>query len=85
MPASSSGGSEQSGPHERQFIDCIRTREQPISDIETTHHSTATCLMANIALKTGEKLKWDAENQRFSNSEEANRMLDYTHTEPWRV
>jgi len=85
MPARSSGGSPQNGPHERQFIDCIRTREKPISDIETTHRSTSVCLMANIALKTGERLVWDAGAERFANSEEANRLLDYEHTQPWGV
>ncbi|MCA9424394.1 MAG: Gfo/Idh/MocA family oxidoreductase [Candidatus Omnitrophica bacterium] len=85
IPAQSSGGSEQNGPHERQFIDCVKSREKPISDIETTHRSTSACLMANIALKTGQRLEWDPVHEKFTNSDEANELLDYEYSKPWGV
>jgi predicted dehydrogenase len=85
IPAQSGGGSEQNGPHERQFIDCVRSRQTPISDIGICHRSTSACLIANIALKTGQRLEWDAQNERFTNSEEANGHLDYAYREPWNI
>lgn len=83
IPAQSSGGSEQNGPHERQFIDCIRSRATPISDIGITHRSTSACLIANIALKTGQRLEWDPVAEKFKNNDQANRHLDYEYRAPW--
>lgn len=49
------------------------------------HASTATCLIGNIALRTGLKLHWDGRNQRFTNSADANRMLTRAYRPPWRL
>lgn len=72
-------------PHVRNFLDCMKTRERPAGDIEIGHRSTATCLIGNIALRTGEKLKWDGAAERFTNSEQANRMLRRDYRAPWRL
>jgi hypothetical protein len=72
-------------PHVRNFLECMRTRERPAGDIETGHRSTATCLIGNIAYRTGEKLKWDRKAERFTNSEEANALLTRSYRPPWRL
>ena len=59
-------------PHVRNFLDCVKTRQRPAGDIEIGHKSTAACLIGNIALRTGLKLKWDGKEERFTNSPEAN-------------
>jgi predicted dehydrogenase len=87
---SESGGergttSPQHMPHVRNFLDCIKSRQRPAGDIEIGHRSTATCLIGNIALRTGMKLRWDAETERFTNSEEANRMLTREYRAPWQL
>ena len=83
--AESGTTSAQHRPHVRNFLDCVRTRQRPAGDIETGHTSTATCLIGNIALRTGMKLQWDAGKERFTNSEEANRMLTRSYRRPWRL
>ncbi len=72
-------------PHVRNFLDCVKSRQRPAGDIETGHRSTATCLIGNIALRTGEKLRWDAAAERFTNSEKANAMLRRDYRAPWRL
>lgn len=72
-------------PHVRNFLDCMKSRQKPAGDIETGHRSTATCLIGNIALRTGEKLKWDGAAERFTNSEKANEMLRREYRAPWRL
>ena len=47
--------------HRANFLQCIRTREKPISDIEVCQRSTTTCLLGNVALRSKLKLDWDAE------------------------
>jgi predicted dehydrogenase len=77
--------SQQHLPHVRNFLDCVKTRRKPAGDIETGHRSTATCLIGNIALRTGQKLLWDARAEKFTNSAEANRLLTREYRAPWRL
>jgi predicted dehydrogenase len=72
-------------PHVRNFLDCIKTRERPAGDIEIGHRSTATCLLGNIAYRTGMKLRWDREAERFTNSGEANELLRRDYRAPWKL
>ena len=45
--------------HWKNFLECIRTRAKPISEIETCVRSTATCVLARIAMRRGTTLDWD--------------------------
>jgi predicted dehydrogenase len=45
--------------HWRNFLECIRTRAKPVSEIETCVRSTATCVLANRAMRRGITLDWD--------------------------
>ncbi|MCL4205820.1 MAG: Gfo/Idh/MocA family oxidoreductase [Pirellulaceae bacterium] len=71
--------------HARNFLDCVRTREKPNADIETGHRSTTFALIANIALQMGQRLQWDAEQERFMNCDEANNLLHYEYRAPWKL
>ncbi len=71
--------------HARDFLDCMRTREKPRADVEIGHRSTTFSLMANISLAVGERLNWDAEKERFTNSEAANELLHYEYRSPWKL
>jgi predicted dehydrogenase len=73
-------------PHVRNYIDCVKSREKPAGDIEIGHRSTTTCLLGNIALRTGEKLQWDATTEKFTNgSAAANAMLTREYRSPWTL
>ena len=80
-----SGGSQQNQPHVREFLDCIRSRARPSSDIEVGHRSTSAPLLGNIALRVGRKIRWDAENERILDDEEANRLLGRPYRAPWHL
>lgn len=77
--------SVQHAPHVRNFLDCVKSRELPAADIEIGHRSTATCLLGNVALRTGEKLRWDGAAERFTNNEKANAMLRRDYRAPWAL
>ena len=63
------GGAGMHVAHWKNFLECIRTRAKPISEIETCVRSTATCLLANLALRRGTTLAWDEENWRLNSDE----------------
>jgi hypothetical protein len=72
-------------PHVRNFLDCLKTREKPAGDVEIGHKSTTPCLLGNIALRTGQKLLWDAKAEKFTNSSEANALLTRRYRAPWNL
>ena len=71
--------------HWRNFLDCVKSREKTITPVEVAHNSISVALMGEIAMLTGEDLKWDAKNERFSNSENANRLLSRPYRAPWTM
>jgi hypothetical protein len=71
------------GDHVRNFLDCIKSRKQPIAPAEGAHRANSTCQVANIALQLGRNLEWNPAEERFVNDPMADRLLDRTPREPW--
>src|SRR5207247_10407205 len=69
--------------HMRNFLEAIRTRGRPVADIEEGHISTASCILANLALRLNRTLTWDSERRRVVGDEEANRLLRRPYRGPW--
>ena len=61
--------------HMANFFDCVRSRRQTISDIESQHRSVTTCHLGNISMWLGRPLKWDPEAEQFIGDAEANARL----------
>jgi predicted dehydrogenase len=77
-------GEERQG-HRADFLQCVRTRREPITPIEVAQRSVTVAHLGNIAMLLGRRLRWDAGTERFCNDEEANRMLSRAMREPWRL
>lgn len=69
--------------HARRFIECIRYDQPSIADIEIAHRSTTIAHLGNIALKTGQKLRWDSVKEECIGNPQANQMLGRTPRKPW--
>ena len=72
-------------PHIENFIECVKTRERPNSDIEELHLSSILCMYGNIAYRTGRKLHIDPETEGFIDDDEANSYVKRHYREPWVV
>jgi predicted dehydrogenase len=70
-------------PHVRNFLDCIRSRQQPISDLATSQRTAASCHLANIAMKVGRTVRWDASKQEIPGDAEAAALLTRPYRSPW--
>lgn len=77
------GGSPQDEPHVRNFLDCVKSRKQPNAPVEWGHLSTNAMHLANIALRTGRAVHWDAKGEKVIGDEGANRYLCRTYRKPW--
>lgn len=62
--------------HLRNWLECIRTRERPIADVEVGHRSATVCHLGNIVRRLGRRLRWDPAEEHFLNDAEANGQLD---------
>jgi predicted dehydrogenase len=72
--------------HARNFIDCVKSRERPICDVEIGHRSTSACLLGNVAYRSQQRLVWDVENQRLiSGGPSAEQYLSRQYREPWKL
>ena len=69
----------------RNFLDCVKSRKQPLCSLEDGHRSTTFAHLANISLEMGKRIEWDAENERITNSHDANKLLHYDYREPWTL
>jgi predicted dehydrogenase len=70
--------------HWANFLQCVKTREKPISDIEKCARSTSTCLLGNVALRSKLRLDWD--EQRWTvNQAEARKYLSREARAPWKI
>jgi len=65
------------------WLDCIKSRKEPISPVEIGHRACSVCLVTHIAMKLGRKLNWDPEKERFVNDDEANSMLSRPQRAPY--
>lgn len=61
--------------HLANWVDCIKSREKPVADVEIGHRSTTVCHLGNIARWTGRRLKWDPEKEIFPDDTDANSLL----------
>jgi predicted dehydrogenase len=69
--------------HVRHFLDCVRSRRQPISDLESAHQVATVCHLANLSLRLGRRLVWDAGREEVAGDAEANRLLTRPYRTPW--
>lgn len=69
----------------KDFLKCIKTKKIPLCTLEEGHRSTSFAHLANIALKTKQRLEWNAEKEQFTNHEAANKLLHYDYRSPWKL
>ena len=69
--------------HVRNFLDCVKSRKQPVSDLESGQRVSTLCHLANLSLRLGRSLAWDAKNESIPGDSAATAMLRRTYREPW--
>jgi predicted dehydrogenase len=67
----------------RNWLDCIRSRQQPISPVEMGHRACSTCLLHHIAMKAKRRLHWDPQKEQFKEDAAANTLLSRPQRAPY--
>lgn len=66
------------------WLECIRNgTNKTISPVEVAHRSGTACLIAHAAMKLGRRLHWDVRNERFTDDDEANKLLSRPQRYPY--
>lgn len=70
--------------HVKNFVECLKSRQQPICDIEFGRNSAIVAHMGNIAYRTGNKVFWDDQKKLFGNDTKANALIKPDYRGPWK-
>ncbi len=71
--------------HVQNFIDCMRSRKRPNSDVEIGHNSMIACHLGNIAQRLGRQVKWDVEKESMIGDKEAQSYVSREYRSPWKL
>ncbi|MBN2138851.1 MAG: Gfo/Idh/MocA family oxidoreductase [Sedimentisphaerales bacterium] len=72
--------------HQKDFLDCIKTRKRPNADVGILHESCALVHLGNIAHRVGnEKLRFNPEKERFIDSDEANKLVKRSYRSKYEI
>jgi len=71
--------------HQRNFIECVKSRKPTITPIETAHHSAIPGHLGLISMMVGRKIKWDAKKEVIVGDAEASKLLTRPYRAPWKL
>lgn len=71
--------------HYRNFIDCVKSRQDPISPVEVGHRTAALCHLGNLAMLLKRTIKWDPKKEEIVGDAEASRLLAPPLRTPWSL
>jgi predicted dehydrogenase len=71
-------------PHWKNFISCVKSREKPISEIETCVRSSTVCILANLAMRFKSRLDWDEKNWTVA-QKDVRPHLKAKYRSPWKL
>jgi predicted dehydrogenase len=73
------------GGEHRDFLDCVKSREQTYAPFEVGHRTITISHIGNIAIQLGRKLRWDPETETFPDDAEANSMTSREMQNGWSL
>ena len=85
IPRQPAGGEDYHLLHVQNFIDCMKSRQHPRSDVEIGHNSMIACHLGNIAFRLGRRVQWDVEGERMMGDSEAQDYVSRAYRPPWKL
>ena len=83
LPRQGSGNEDYHLKHVKNFLDCMKSRARPVSDVEIGHDSMIACHLGNMAQRLGRMVKWDPEKEAVVGDPEAQKMVTRPYRAPW--
>jgi len=71
--------------HMANFIECVKSRQEPVSPVRVQQRSITSCHLTNISLRLGRRLQWDPSAEQFVGDAEANSWVKRTQRAPYTI
>ena len=72
-------------PHVRNFLDCVKSRQQPVLNPVIGHRVSTLAHLGNIAYRTGHKIVWDSDAEKIVDDHEADKLVSVKYRKPWHL
>ena len=79
------GYAKQRSIHHVNWLDCIKTRKEPVCSVTVGHHSAVVCHLGNIAVRTGKKVQWDPVKEEITGDAELAKWATKAYRAPWKL
>lgn len=84
-PMKKPGSPDPRPAHVRNFLDCVKSRKQPVLNLELGHHVSTVAHLGNIAFRTGHKITWDAAEEKIVSDPGADELVGVKYRNPWKL
>jgi len=84
-PAKNPGGGHGRPEHVRNFLDCVRSRAEPVENLEIGHFVSTVAHLGNLALRSGGEVRWDTRAERVLGNDRADAMVGCPYRKPWTL
>lgn len=71
--------------HVRNFLDCVKSRKQPVLNLEQGHQISTVAHLGNLAYRTGSKIVWDNDKEQVVGNKEADRLVAADYRTGWKL
>ena len=71
--------------HQKNFIDCVKSRKPTITPVETAHHSAIPGHLGLIAMLVGRKIHWNSSKQVIVGDPEASKLMRRSYRSTWKL
>ena len=75
----------ESSNHQRNFLDCVKSRQPTITPAETGHHSAIPGHLGLISMLVGRKINWSVEHEKILGDPEASKLMTRAYRPPWKI
>jgi predicted dehydrogenase len=71
--------------HARNLLDCIKSRQAPVENLDLGHHVSTVAHLGNVALRSRSRVEWDGKAERVIGNDAASRLISREYRAPWRL
>ncbi len=71
--------------HARNFLDCVKSRQAPVENLDIGHHVSTVAHLGNLALRSRSRIEWDSAAERVTNNDAANAFVSRPYRAPWKL
>ena len=85
MKRTANAGENVRAAHVRNFLDCVRSRQAPVENLEVGHHVSSVAHLGNLALRSRSRIEWDAASGSVRGNDAANALITRQYRAPWKL